>query len=178
MEWGKVRKKERKAWQREGQVGTEGKLLSPVFLAVSCLLDGWLVWVKERQQEATVCTRYGVMLGRCRGQPEHSVTITEGRRCNWCCYHQTIRWFTEAVSGERLVGGGMVGKNMRNWRKKARLKRAWGRSSQDRKPFLLGEVSVVKAIEESSQVRLRSFFPPADSGGIPKSPLFLGFSWA
>lgn len=65
---------------------------------------------------------------------------------------------------------------MRNQRKRAQLKRAGGRSSQDRKPFLLGQVSVVKAIEESSQVRLRSFFPPADRGGIPKSPLFLGSS--
>lgn len=41
--------------------------------------------------------------------------------------------------GKRLVGGGMVGKNMRNHRQRAQLKRAGGRSSQEGKPFLLGK---------------------------------------
>lgn len=71
-----------------------------------------------------------------------------------------------------LVDEGMVGKNMINYRQRVQLKRARGRSSQERKPFLLEQMSMVKAIEESSQVKLRNFFSSAHKGGIPKSPLF------
>lgn len=74
--------------------------------------------------------------------------------------------------GKGLVGEGLVGKDMRTHSQRAQQKRVGRRSSQERKSFLLGQMPMVKTIEESSQVKLRSFFPTADRGGIPKSLLF------
>lgn len=85
--WSKGR--ERKTWQKEGQ--NQGYDPSPLFPG-STLAPWWVVGLSQRVTAGgkCVCIRHGVIVGRCRGQSEHSLTvITEMRQCNWHYYIKT-----------------------------------------------------------------------------------------
>lgn len=69
--------KEKKTWHKEEQVGIEDKLLSLVSWQYPATLVG--VWSESKSisRMQNVCIRYGAVLGKCRGQSEHSTTAPE-----------------------------------------------------------------------------------------------------